>query len=275
MGISVAIPNYNGLDGLKILLPALVKGRYRSIYLLDDASTDRSVSYAKTFEGIVVIEGRRNLGPGGNRNRILQEDNLEDLLWFIDADMELLTSDAEVAAKELFEDPSVAVVGGKIMNRKGKQMYWNYGYEMHPLRDRMSNIIGGLANRYKNQPNLHNRIRRIAKSYFFGLEIEAGNHPEHPVEWVAEGNFLVRTEIFRRIGGFDENMRYHEAHDFCKRIRESGMVVKFSPEIVTRHLDIDCRDGSKNEDWQKGRDYFFRKHWGTPRKAMKNFFRIG
>jgi GT2 family glycosyltransferase len=274
MNITVAIPNYNGLDGLKILLPKITKGDFCGIYLLDDRSTDNSVAYAKTFPQVNVVENAKNLGPGGNRNRILKETRLGDLLWFIDADMDVVTLDIEIVAEKLFRDPNVGMVGGQIISPSGKAMYWNYGYEMHPLRDRLIDYYGSLANRFKENKRIHDLIRKHAIHYFYGLEIEAGNHVERAVEWVAEGNFLVRNDVFRKIEGFDENMRYHECHDIGKRIRKLGMKIIFTPEIVTRHLRIECREGRRPQIWDNGRRYFFNKHWGTPQKAFKNFFRL-
>lgn len=275
MKITVVIPNYNGLEGLKILLPKICEGNFSGIYLVDDASTDQSIAYANGFSKVMVIGGEKNLGPAGNRNRILKENDLGELLWFIDADMDMVTIHIESVAEKLFGDPRIALIGGFILNRNGRPMYWNYGYEKHPLRDRIAEFYGKLGNRYKKNTRITDLIRRYAIDYFYGLEIDAGNHQERVVEWVAEGNFLVRTDVFKKIGGFDENMRYHETHDLCKRIRSLGLILKFSPEIVTRHLEIDCRQGGKDRDWRNGEIYFYKKHWGTPRDAFKNFFRLG
>lgn len=75
------------------------------------------------------------------------------------------------------------------------------------------------------------------------------------------------------IAGFDENIRYHERQDLCKRIRKLGLVVKFPTEVVTKHLEIECREGRRTDDWRNGR-FFFKKHWGTPNIALRNFFHL-
>lgn len=49
MNISVVIPNYNGQEGLNILLPELIKNDFQGIYLADDGSKDQSIAYAKNF----------------------------------------------------------------------------------------------------------------------------------------------------------------------------------------------------------------------------------
>ena len=274
MDLAVVVTNYNGMEGLETLLPSLCARPFPRIYLADDCSTDGSVPFAKKFPGVRLLEGDRNRGPSGNRNRILRETDLGEVLWFIDADMELVSADVQGIAEKLFLDRNVAMVGGMIMTRIGEPYYWNYGYEKHPVRDRMAGFYGSAANRFRGNKKVWDFLRKRAIKYFYGMEIDSGNHRERVVEWVAEGSFLVRTDVFRKVGGFDENMRYHEAHDLCKRIRESGYIVKFTPEIVTRHLEIECRDGKKPRDWKKGERYFYKKHWGTPRDAFRNFFRI-
>ena len=275
MKITVAIPNYNGLEGLKMLLPKIIEHDFYGTYLLDDKSTDQSVSYARSFPKIKVIGGDKNLGPAGNRNRILEADDLGELIWFIDADMDLVTDDIKSVAEKLFTDPRIALVGGQIVTLRGNSLYWNYGYEMHPLRDRMARLYGDWANKFKGNKKVHDFIRKRAIHYFYGLEIEAGNNRERVVEWVAEGNFLVRTDVFRAVAGFDVNMRYHEGHDFGKIIRQLGFIIKYSPEIVTKHLEIDCREGRKPQEWINARRYFYKKHWGTPKDVFSNFFRLG
>ncbi|HUS87812.1 MAG TPA: hypothetical protein VMW91_00330, partial [Desulfosporosinus sp.] len=66
----------------------------------------------------------------------------------------------------------------------------------------------------------------------------------------------------------------HEAHDLGKRIRRLGFKIKYSPEIVTRHLEIECREGRKTQEMRQSRKYFYKKHWGNPQNVFKNFFRL-
>jgi glycosyltransferase involved in cell wall biosynthesis len=167
MNITVAIPNYNGQEGLKILLPKLNNSDFQGIYLADDGSKDNSIAYARKFKNIKIIEGEKNLGPAGNRNRILQEKGLGELLWFVDSDMEIITPNVSNAAEKLFQDPKIALVGGQILTMDGKSMYWNYGYDPHPLRDRVANYYGQLSNKFKKNKKVHDLIRRRACKYLW------------------------------------------------------------------------------------------------------------
>lgn len=46
-------------------------------------------------------------------------------------------------------------------------------------------------------------------------------------------NFAVRTEVFRRLGGFDLNRDFGEDIDLCRRLRKNGKVI-FDRSLVVR-----------------------------------------
>jgi GT2 family glycosyltransferase len=48
--------------------------------------------------------------------------------------------------------------------------------------------------------------------------------------------FLVRRELFLRLGGFDENIfLFYEDDDLCRRIADSGASLVYVPQAVVRH----------------------------------------
>jgi GT2 family glycosyltransferase len=48
--------------------------------------------------------------------------------------------------------------------------------------------------------------------------------------------FLVRRELFLRIGGFDENIfLFYEDDDLCRRIADSGSSLVYVPQAIVRH----------------------------------------
>jgi N-acetylglucosaminyl-diphospho-decaprenol L-rhamnosyltransferase len=66
-------------------------------------------------------------------------------------------------------------------------------------------------------------------------DYEITNAPLHP-EWVA-GMFMVfRSEVFRRLGGFDERyFMYYEDADLCARLRRLGHDVRLVPAAQVVH----------------------------------------
>ncbi len=74
----------------------------------------------------------------------------------------------------------------------------------------------------------------------------ATDHGPIAVDWIAGMFMLFRADIYRTVGGFDEDyFLYYEDVDLCRRLRRSGMKVVYNPlaEVVhdarrASHRDI-------------------------------------
>jgi len=82
------------------------------------------------------------------------------------------------------------------------------------------------------------------------------------VDWVSGGFMLVKTEVFNKIEGFDENFfMYMEDVEFCYRTKEIGIKVYHYPKTEVLHVG----QGSSSRTFAiveiyKGLNYFYRKH---------------
>ncbi|MEN1972211.1 glycosyltransferase [Luteimonas sp. MJ204] len=86
-------------------------------------------------------------------------------------------------------------------------------------------------------------------------------HPDHAfvreVDYVSGASMLVRSDLFRHLGGFDERYvpAYYEDTDLAFRVREeAGRKVYYQPASVVRHVegashgtDIDADDGKGSQ----------------------------
>ena len=248
--VHVAIPHYNAYETLPALLASLGEDDFSSITVLDDHSNDqdRLRSIQVKFPGVDVIFGDRNRGAGGNRNRIL-ELGKAGVVWFLDCDMELVTKRNATTIRELFKQNQHRMVGGTILNRNGTPMGWNYGHEMHPLRDQRfmqlmdTSNVAELGIHGWDYPWIKGeKVRRSRK-----------------VDWVAEGIFVVSLADFAKIGGYDEVFRYHEGQDLAHRLRKTGVDVCVVSAIVTRHLEIDVRKDRRQQEAEDSAALFYEK----------------
>jgi GT2 family glycosyltransferase len=57
----------------------------------------------------------------------------------------------------------------------------------------------------------------------------------HVVTWLGSGNLVVRTDVFRRIGGFDESLEACEDVDLCRRIRAVGGLLMSDSRLESIH----------------------------------------
>ncbi len=274
MKTTLAIPNYNGSENLSALISRVLEEDFDEVYVLDDCSTDNSLEMLEPFKNrIRVVQGRENVGAGANRNRVIDFVK-EGIIMFLDADMELQTRGVVDIAKALFEDKNVALVGGLILNKHGKPMSWNFGPEMHPTNDARANAFMELAERYSDNPEILDFIYQQAMPYSPSWSVFNHEPIERVVDWAAEGSFCVKADIFAEIGGYDEKMRHHETHDLSKRIRDTGAIIKFTPRIVARHLEIDARGETRQKGFTDAQLYFYQKHWGMSEDMFNRLFGI-
>lgn len=107
-----------------------------------------------------------------------------------------------------------------------------------------------------------------------------GRHPSVPaangggvleVPWTTGSTFLVRSDAFRRLGGFDEGYYfYEEDEDFCWRLRRRGYRVGVATGVV-----VGDRGGASTAlagDWPKAELYrgqlrFVERRYGLGGKA--------
>jgi N-acetylglucosaminyl-diphospho-decaprenol L-rhamnosyltransferase len=248
--VIAAIPNHNMGVHLERLIPDLLDQNYANVVVLDDASEDDSWR-ATTDHGAVWSPSPtgEQIGAGPTRNRVTEvlkeHHSARDLggaiIHFVDADMQLLSGRQDGAmrnpdiAREIFDDPDVAMAGGLIRERSGHQMPFNFG----PHITAAAHVGGALqlnnAERAKGWPERAASVRRVAGQLLAGWPDTTKPLEPRTVGWVAEGNLLVPAHIFKAIGGFPP-VRYHEVQGPAIEINRLGMQVRYEPRIEMTHL---------------------------------------
>lgn len=272
MKVTLAIPNYNGSENIENILSQAAHEDFDTIYFLDDASTDNSLKIAEKFPEVKIIKGSKNIGPAGNRNWVLGE-KLDDIVMFLDVDMVFQTTNIKSKITEMFSQKDIVLVGGQIFSKQEEPMWWNYGPEMHPIQNAKSEVVHDwLLDVWEDMEKvevLKEKYTDITPNF----EISFGKIAEpKEVDWVSEANFCVRTEVFQNVGGFDKNMRYHADQDLCKRIRQLGHKILFSPEIKTKHLEIDTFGKDRSYIMRESAFYFYKKHWGMAKEIFDKLY---
>lgn len=218
--VAVVILNYNGRDYLERFLPSVKRSLYPNlrIFVADNASTDDSISFLKEAHpdvGILLNPTNEGFAKGYN-----------SALARVDAEISvLLNSDVEVEpgwidpVVELFRnDPRIAACQPKVLD-------WN-------RRDRFEYAggAGGYIDRY-GYPFCRGRI-------FDVCEKDVGQYDDpRPVFWATGAAMFVRTELFRRFGGFDPFFFAHQEEiDLCWRLQHAGYTVWVCPESVVYHV---------------------------------------
>ncbi len=249
---------------LRRLLPQVLAQSYDGVFVLDDCSTDDTVDVVKDFgHEVTLIRGRENGGPAANRNQIIDHVQDDVIIHFIDADMDLATTETPAVAREVmgrYAERDVGLVGGLVSRLDGSQELDNYGAVFSLWGNSTAVVQLLIDNLRKKNPKAARAVRRavapIVKDWPNILEPPAPT----PVYWVHEGNMLVHSTLFRSIGGYDPVLRAHEAQDLAIRLERLGIGRQFDPSIKVVHHEVDVR-GKNRQKWvNKASMYLLRKY---------------
>ncbi len=219
MKIAVVILNWNGRKLLEQFLPSIVKySQEATIYVIDNASTDKSIKYLKEyFPDIKLIKLDQNYGYAGGYNKGLKQ---------IDADIyALVNSDIEVTANWLapiiqtFENETeTVVIQPKIKDFKNKKKFEYAG------------ASGGYLD-FFGYPYCDGRI-------LFNVEEDIGQYEQKKnIFWASGACLFIKKNTFEKHNGFDESFFAHQEEiDLCWRIKHTGRQIKYQPKSIVYHL---------------------------------------
>lgn len=219
MKLAIVILNWNGQQLLETFLPSVVNfADGHTIYVIDNASTDTSVSYIETqFPSVNCIKLEHNSGYAGGYNEGLKQ---------IDADVYcLLNSDIEVTENWLnpiidtFKtEVNTVIIQPKILDyhHKNKFEYAGAG--------------GGFIDQL-GYPYCRGRI-------FESLEEDKGQYNDQKeIFWASGACLFIRAKTFKDLGGFDSKFFAHmEEIDLCWRAQNKGLNVAYVGTSTVYHV---------------------------------------
>jgi len=262
LSVVAAIPNYNMGNHLRRLLPQVIDQGYDRVYVLDDGSTDDSVEVVKEFNGDVnLVRSPQNRGCTANRNQIIDHVGDDELIHFIDADMDLETPKTASVAREValqYADSGVGAIGGLVTRVDGSQEPYNYG----PVFSLKTHLTGvpPLLDRVKEKPRLAHAMRFLASPALkYWPDVLEPPAPAGAY-WLHEGNMLIFSHVYKSIGGYDPLMRNHGAQDLAIRLEKRGVKRQFDPSIKVVHHYIDVRGKKRRRQQFDSVRYLMRKH---------------
>ncbi len=219
MKVAIVILNWNGRNLLERFLPSVIAySEGADVYVVDNASTDDSISFLKNnYPNVDIVKNSSNGGFAKGYN---------DGLKSIDADIFcLLNSDVEVTPNWLapilvtFNNiPEVAILQPKILDLNRKE-YFEY-----------AGAAGGFIDML-GYPFCRGRI-------FQALEKDQGQYNDiKEVFWATGACMFIKSEVFKALNGFDEDYFAHQEEiDLCWRAKNLGHKVFYVGETHVFHL---------------------------------------
>jgi hypothetical protein len=216
--LSILIVNFNGNDFLGPCFDSIRKHVTvpYEIIVVDNASEDGSAAYiTQNYQEINFISSKVNLGFGAGNN-LAARPAKGNYFLLLNNDT-LLLGDLKSAVALLSSDPSIGALGCSQRGRANEYRY-SVGHFPSPLRLLSFSTIFNRSGPFKNG------------------DFPASGETLYDVDWV-EGSFiLTRSELWRSLGGMDEDyFMYVEDIDFCKRVHDSGFRVVYFPSLSFLH----------------------------------------
>ncbi|MFT6287264.1 MAG: GT2 family glycosyltransferase [Alcanivorax sp.] len=223
-GISIVILSLMRLPHTRRCIEALYRHTALPIELVivDMGSNDAVLSYLDMLcsrePNVTVLKNDRNIGTAAGRNQGAAQVN-GDWLVFLDNDAEVTHGWLE-ALLAFDSGVNVGVCVPKLLS------------SLREVLVAPNSVVDGISR--NGNPVIGFRLER---SYSAG---DAAINQDCVVPWYPTTCLMVRSEIFRRVGGFDENIFLaEEDKDLCLSIRQLGYQIAYAPKAEVHHATLD------------------------------------
>lgn len=126
--LSIIIPTYNEsktiLQILKQVKAVSLKGIKKQIIIVNDASTDNTISKLKSITNIKLINHKENQGKGAAIHTGLKHST-GDYIIIQDADLEYDPQDIPLMLKPILEDKAGVVYGSRFLGPHKNMLFWH------------------------------------------------------------------------------------------------------------------------------------------------------
>ena len=212
--VSIVIPAFNAFEMNLKCIKAVVentKGVAYEVILADDASTDRTREIEIYVENLVLSRTEGNQGFIKNCNKAAAIAKGK-YVHFLNNDTEVTDGWLRSLVAVMNSDEKVGMVGSMLIYPDGR------------LQE-----AGGIIWKDASGWNYGNRTDKESPEFNYVKE----------VDYVSGASILIRMDLWRKLGGFDEQFSpaYCEDSDLAFQIRQAGYKVMYQPESRVIHYE--------------------------------------
>lgn len=246
MSVSIIIPNKDQHNLLKNCIESILKKtRYPDyeIIIVENGSTEKKVfnyyeSLDREHDNIKIITYQETFNFSAINNFASKEAEGEYLL-FLNNDTVVINEDWLTAMVRILKNKKNGVAGATLL--------------------------------YDDDTVQHAGIATDPKwiAYHINHKITRENIPTKSMDvaGVTGACLLTTTDIFNKVGGFDENLpiAYNDV-DFCLKVRDRGYKIKWTPNSLLYHYESKTRgldDGTEKRARLKRESEYMRSKWKT------------
>lgn len=227
MKTAVVILNWNTEGFLREFLPGLLRSCDKvegaEVIVADNASTDGSMEVMKKeFPQVRTLQFEKNLGFTGGYNRAFEEldasDDAPEYFLLINSDIEVPEDWLGPLVEWMDRHPDCGACAPKLHSWQERDKFEYAG------------AAGGYLDRF-GYPFCRGRILKR-------IETDRGQY-DWPADvfWATGACLMVRSSVFRKLGGLDERFFAHmEEIDLCWRMQLEGWKISVVPESTVYHV---------------------------------------
>jgi GT2 family glycosyltransferase len=256
MVLSIVIVSFNARADLERCLESLhaaPPAAAHEIVVVDNGSTDGSGEVARRWPAVRVIALGANVGFSKGNNAGIRATTGRAIL-LLNSDTVVPPGALDGLLAELDRDPSVAVVGPRLVDGGGRAEL-SFGRMIGPL------------NEFRQKRLTRNRA-----------EVDKLTTERQYPDWVSGACLLVRRADAEAVGGLDERFfMYTEDVDFCAAIRARGRRILFAPEVAVVHSRGRSAASAPAETraaYRRSRVAFYDKHHPGWAPLLRAYLRI-
>ena len=231
--VAIAIVSYRSAELTIRCLQSLVTEREQPefdlrVFVVDNSSGDyptiQSAIVEKSWGSwVALILAPKNGGFGYGNNiavaRALKECNPQ-YIYLLNPDTEARPGVTATLVSFMESHPTVGIAGSGFENLDGSD--WPIAFRFPSLLSEMCHCldIGIVSNLFRDSlvPKVMPKLAQ-------------------PTDWVSGASMMVRSNLFRTIGGFDEKyFLYFEETDFSYRAKLAGYATWYVPSAIVMHV---------------------------------------
>ncbi|MDD3998562.1 MAG: glycosyltransferase family 2 protein [Candidatus Shapirobacteria bacterium] len=233
MNLSIIIVTWNTADTtlkcIQSIKNNLPNFNYE-IIVVDNASTDNTLSLLEKEKNLKIVKNKTNLGYGKGNNIGVAVAKGEYLL-FLNSDMELIDNKLIEMYKYQTENPNIGIIAPKFLNTDLSEQ----GSVWPP----------------QTCINAFKELWLGKKAY--SKYVPKTNSPVE-VFSLSGGAMMIKKSLFNQIGGWDKRyFMYFEDLELCRQVRKLGYKIYYFPEcsFIHRHGASGKVLASDNNQWRR------------------------
>src|SRR2546423_1449242 len=226
MKLSIVIICWNDLRVIQDCLRSIYEGTRSTefeVIVSDNGSTDGSIAFIReNFPQVHVLENGINLRFGKGNNVGIRASKGEYVL-ILNPDTIIHDGTLDEWLRFADQHPEAGAFGCQVHNADG-----SYQESARPFPTAGRDLIAALYMR---------PLGLISDRFLSDRYSRWKGDTEREVDWQSGCCLLVRGDLLRRIGGFDEQFfYYYEEVDLCKRVWNAGYSIVYTPAVSITHL---------------------------------------